>query len=458
MKRTILNNLYEWKMGGASKKPLILKGARQVGKTWALLEFGKEYYTEKGYNCHYIDFRKAKKLYSIFQETLDPIEIIKLLEFRLQINIDTQNDIVIFDEIQECPQAITSFKYFEQDLKELDIIGAGSHMGLLKNMESFPVGKVNFLYMFPLTFAEFVLEADSNAFDYLDSFNLELPFPSVVHERLLELFSIYSVIGGLPESVSAFLDKSSGSIRDGVIAARAVQEALLEGYRADFSKYSGIVNANHINCVFDSIPHQLSKTHDEEVGKFIFKDVIPNRKGFDIISGPLSWLQESRLCIKTAIAKKSGLPLAGYCDDNKFKVFLFDIGILNCMLNISCEIISNNELDSFKGYMLENFVAQELFAVTNNNLVSWQQGISELEFLITNGKNIIPLEVKSAKRNRRTKSLDSYIARYSPVKALKLTRQNFIKENARGITTIPVYCSYKVLHNTDTVRQQALRN
>jgi len=444
MKRTIINDLYHWKRGDTSKKPLILKGARQVGKTWALQEFGKQYYTRKGYKCHYIDFRKAKKLYSIFQETLDPIEIIKLLEFRLQINIDIQNDIVIFDEIQECPQAITSFKYFEQDLKALDIIGAGSHMGLLKNMESFPVGKVNFLYMFPMTFSEFILEADSNAFDYLDSFDFGSPFPSVVHERLLELFSIYSVIGGLPESVSAFLDKSSNSVRDGVFAARAVQEDLLEGYRADFSKYSGVVNANHINYVFDAIPNQLSKTHNEEAKKFIFKDVIPNRKGFDVISGPLSWLQESRLCIKTAIAKKSGQPLAGYCEDNKFKVFLFDIGILNCMLNIPCEIISNNELDSFKGFMLENFVAQELFARTNHNLVSWQQGISELEFLISNGKDIIPLEVKSARRNRRAKSLDSYITRYSPEKALKLTRQNFIKENHRGITTVPVYCCYKV--------------
>ena len=446
MKRTILNDLYEWKLSGTSKKPLILKGARQVGKTWALQGFGREYYTDNGYNCHYIDFRKEKRLYSIFQETLDPIEIIKLLEFRLQIKIDIHNDIVIFDEIQECPDAITSFKYFEQDLSELDIIGAGSHMGLLKNMESFPVGKVNFLYMFPLTFAEFVLAADCNAFDYLDSFNLESPFPSVVHERLLELFSIYSVIGGLPESVSAFLDKSSSSIRDGVIAARAVQEELLEGYRADFSKYSGVVNANHINYTFDAIPHQLSKTHNGEAKKFIFKDVIPNRKGFDVISGPLSWLQESRLCIKAAVAKRSGQPLDGYCEDNKFKIFLFDIGILNCMLNIPSEIISNNELDSFKGFMLENFVAQELFAETNRNLVSWQQGTSELEFLITNGKDIIPLEVKSAKRNRRTKSLDSYIARYLPVKAMKLTRQNFIKENERGITTIPVYCSYKVLH------------
>ncbi len=368
-----------------------------------------------------------------------------LLEFLLKINIDINNDLIIFDEIQECPQAITSFKYFEQELKQLDIIGAGSHMGLLKNEESFPVGKVNFLYMFPMTFAEFVQAIDESAFSYLNHFNFEIPFSLVVHTRLLELFSLYSITGGLPEVVSAFKAKLSYNIKEGIIAARTIQEELIEGYRSDFSKYSGVVNANHINSVFDAIPYQLSKEHNEGVKKFKFKNVIPNRKGFEVIRGPLSWLSESRLCIKSFIAKKSGHPLISYCDDNKFKVFLFDIGILNCMLNIPPEIISSKDLDSFKGFMLENFVAQELFAATNKNHISWQQGISELEFLITNGKEIVPIEVKSATRSRRAKSMDAYIARYSPTQAIKLTRQNFINKNKHGIITVPVYCSYKII-------------
>jgi len=432
MKRTILDDLLIWKLRTSRKKPLVLKGARQVGKTWALQAFGEQQYRAKGHRCHYIDFRKARYIYSIFQETL-------------RTTIDIQNDLLIFDEIQECPQAITSFKYFEQDMNELDLVAAGSHMGLMKNEESFPVGKVNFLYMFPMSFGEFVLAADENAFRRLDAFDFEIPFPSVVHERLLELFILYSFTGGLPEVIAAFLDEWPDNIRKGALNARSVQEELVVGYRADFAKYCGVVNANHINYVFDAIPAQLSRAHAEEIKKFKFKDVIPGRKGFDAIRGPLSWLIESRLCIKAIIAKRAEHPLMSYCDENKFKVFLFDIGILNCMLNLPCEIICDQELGPFKGFMLENFVAQELYVGTNRELVSWQQGTAELEFLAGNGKDIIPIEVKSAARNRRAKSLDAFIARYSPSLAIKLTKQNFVKENRRGITTVPVYCCYKLL-------------
>ncbi len=445
MKRTILHDLSEWKAGTIRKKPLVIKGARQVGKTWALQTFGEQRYRKQGHHCHYIDFRKAKPLYSIFQETLDPAEIIKLLEFRLRTSIDTHNDLLIFDEIQECPQAITSFKYFAQDMSELDLVAAGSHMGLMKNEESFPVGKVNFLYMFPMSFGEFVLAADGEAFCRLDAFDFSAPFPSVVHERLLELFALYSFTGGLPEVIAAFLHKGLDDLRAGALDARAVQEELVEGYRADFAKYSGVVNANHINYVFDAIPSQLSEAHEDGVKKFRFKDVIPRRKGLDAIQGPLTWLIESRLCMKAAIAKKAEHPLASYAGHNKFKVLLFDIGILNCMLNIPCEVMLDERLGPFKGFMLENFVAQELFAGTNRELVSWQEGTAELEFLVTNGKEIIPVEVKSATRSRRARSLDAYIARYSPSIAVKLTRQNLVKNAGRGITTAPVYCCYKLL-------------
>ena len=320
MNRTIIDDLLKWKQNLTRKKPLVLKGARQVGKTWALQEFGRRYYEEEGYNSHYIDFRESKNLYSIFRETSDPREIIKLLQFQLRINIDTPNDLLIFDEIQECPEAITSFKYFEQNLKELNLIAAGSHMGLMKNEETFPVGKVNFLYMFPMNFGEFVLTADTDAFRYLDSFDFKTPFPSVVHERLLELFAIYSFTGGLPEVINAFLEKWPEDVREGALDARKVQEELVVGYRADFAKYSGVVNANHINYIFDAIPSQLSKAHAEEVKKFRFKNVIPGRKGFDSIRGPLSWLIESRLCVKSTITRKAEHPLISYCDNNKFKV------------------------------------------------------------------------------------------------------------------------------------------
>lgn len=443
MKRTIISELLNWK-SKANKKPLVLKGARQVGKTWALQAFGEEQYCKRGYRCHYIDLRKAGGLHAVFKETLDPVEIIRQIEFHLRTTIDIRNDLLIFDEIQECPRAITAFKYFEQDLPELNLVAAGSHMGLLKNEESFPVGKVDFLYMFPMTFEEFVQAADAEAYHYLEKFDLKEPFPSIVHERLLQLFVFYSLTGGLPEVVSAFLKNGLTNVRESALAARSVQETLVVGYRSDFAKYSGVVNANHINSVFDAIPAQLSMAHDDEVKKFRFKQVIPRRKGFDSVRGPLAWLMESRLCIKTAIANRAGHPLKSYCADNRFKMFLFDVGILNCILDIPCEVLLDQKVGPYKGFMLENFVAQELFAVTNRDLTAWQEGTAELEFLIAAGKEIIPVEVKSAARNRRARSLDAFIARYDSPQAIKLTRQNFIKANSRRITTVPVYCCYKL--------------
>ncbi|MBT3273043.1 MAG: ATP-binding protein [Spirochaetales bacterium] len=445
MTRIIIADLIEWKQNIVRKKPLVLKGARQVGKTWVLREFGKNYYEKEGHSTHYVDFRESKRFHSIFQETSNPGEIIKLLEFQLRRHIDTANDLLIFDEIQECPEAITSFKYFEQNLKELDIIAAGSHMGLMKNEEAFPVGKVNFLYMFPMNFGEFVLEIDPNAYHYLDNFDFETPLQSVVHERLLELFTVYSLTGGLPEVINAFLEKWPGDVRAGALAARKVQEDLIVGYRADFAKYSGVVNATHINYVFDSIPSQLSKAFSEGVKKFQFKNVIPGRKGFDSLRGPLSWLIESRLCIKSSIANKAAHPLTSYYNENKFKVFLFDIGILNGILNIPCDAILSEKLGTYKGFMLENFVAQELFSQTNRVLISWTEGTAELEFLINSGTDIIPVEVKSAARNRRSKSLDAFIDRYSPPKAIKLSRQNLGENLERKISSWPVYIAYKLM-------------
>ena len=443
MERQILDDIISWSQS-SSKKPLVLKGARQVGKTWVLLEFGKLHYEKKGYRCHYIDFRSSKELFSIFEETSNPPEIIKLLQFRLQINIDVQNDLLIFDEIQECPHAISSLKYFEQFMNELDLIAAGSHLGLLKNQESFPVGKVDFLYMFPLTYQEFIKAVDPDAYRILKEWDINTALPNIVHGRLIELWTMYLFTGGLPEVVKTWIEESE-DIMLAISRVRKVQRNLIEGYRSDFSKYSGVVNANHINYIFDSIPSQLSKAQEENVGKFIFKTVIPNRKGFDILRGPISWLREARLVIRTGIAVKAHHPLKSYTDENKFKLFLFDTGILNCILDIPGEVILDKEIGPYKGFIVENYVAQELFTHYNRDLISWQEGTSELEFLIVNGKEIIPIEVKSSSRQRKAKSLDSFINRYSPEKAIKLTGQNYGHNPDRKITTVPIYACLKLL-------------
>ena len=443
MKREALDELQMWKES-PGRKPLVLKGARQVGKTWALQEFGRLQYEAMGAHFHYIDLRAATDLHSIFEETSDPHQIVRLIQFRLKRPIDTGRDLLVLDEIQECNHAITSLKYFEQDLPELDVIGAGSHLGLMKNQEAFPVGKVNFLHMFPMSFSEFVAELEPEANEFLQAFQFDAPFPTIVHERLLELLTVYLFTGGLPEVVATLSPLWPGSMHEAVRLVRNVQTELVLGYRADFAKYSGIVNANHINYVFDSLPAQLSSAQDESVRKFQFKQVIPNRKGFDAIRGPLSWLLESRLCVRSNIAERAEHPLQSYCSANRFKAFLFDVGILNCLLEIPGEAILAETVGAYKGFILENFVAQELFAATNAELVSWQQGTAELEFLVVHGEEIVPVEVKFAARSRRSKSLDAYIARYHPAQAFKLTRQNLGVHHARGFTTVPVYCAGKL--------------
>ena len=269
MERFISKSLEEWKQN-TDRKPLILRGARQIGKTWSLKEFGKTQYEEKGFACHYIDFLKSNRLHTIFQESSDPKEIITLLEFYLKTSINPAQDLLIFDEIQECPEAVTALKYFSQDLRKLDLIAAGSHIGLMHNSQALPVGKVNFLSMYPLSFGEFVHTLDPNAYEYLEYSSCLSPFPTIVHERLLELFQLYSIIGGLPEAVLAFSAHLPSDIRKGVTAARSVQHELTVGYRADFSKYSGKVNAMHINYVFDAVPGQLSQAYHETVDKFRF--------------------------------------------------------------------------------------------------------------------------------------------------------------------------------------------
>ena len=444
MKRSINNKLIAWK-NKKNKKPLVLQGARQVGKTWSLKYFGENEYIKSGFNCHYIDFRQAKELHSIFEESYKPQEIIKLLAFRLETDINPESDLIVFDEIQECPKAVTSFKYFQQDMPELDIIGAGSHLGLLKEQESFPIGKVDFLQMFPMTYIEFISEIAPPAAEELIDYEMNVPLPQVIHEKLLELLLSYLFTGGMPEVVSCFKNSDKVKVREAIVDCRKIQSALVEGYRSDFTKYSGFINANHINNVFESIPCQLSKTHDLEVPKYKFKDVIPHRKGFENIRGPLEWLQKARLCIKSQIAKQSGHPLASYCDNNKFKLYMFDTGILNCMINNPGEAILDKGMGPFKGFIVENFVAQEIYAHTNNDLICWHEGNSEIEFLITNSVDIIPLEVKSASRSRRAKSLYSYIDKYSPCQAYKVTSQNY-GENEKGLfKTIPLYCCWKLI-------------
>ncbi len=440
MERDILKNLGDWK-SQKRRKPLILKGARQVGKTYILEQFGKQSFQSLGGEYHLLDFKQNKRLTEAFS-TNNPVEILRYIEIATGHRINPKQDLLILDEVQECEGAIPSLKYFHQQMPDLCVVAAGSHLGLLKNEESFPVGYVNFLSMHPMTYKEVLRELDPLIYEEL--MNLEVDtstraIHSIIHERLLELLRVYFFSGGLPEVVQTLSDTFKEDFLSGIASIREIQNELLEGYKVDFVKYCGLNNAAHILHVFEAIPGQLAEVQDEEVKKFRFNQVIPKRKGFESIAGPLSWLEKSRLCIKNHIASKGSIPLKGFCRSNRFKLFFFDIGLLHAALRVDPAAILQAKLGSYKGFIAENFVAQELFAHYDAELYAWQEGRAEIEFLLAKGAELIPLEVKSSARSRRAKSLESYINRYHPSQAYKVSWQNRGWGPNQKYQTLPIY-------------------
>jgi predicted AAA+ superfamily ATPase len=438
MERTNDAKLLAWKIS-PHRKPLVLQGARQVGKTYAVTKFGDKYFKQ----IFKLDFLANKELVELFSslKSYSPKNIIQQLEFYFRKKIDIKNDIVFFDEIQECPSAITALKYFSEDMSELAIICAGSYLGIMTNEDSFPVGKVEYLSMTSCTFEEFLSASDSDLNNIYSDISItdHGQIPNIYHQAMLTQWRKYLALGGMPEVINVYLREAKNGEITALSKARIIQEQLLEGYRSDFSKHSGKVNANHISHVFDAIPHQLSKAFDESVNRFHFTGVVPNQKGFERIRGPLTWLIKARLIIKTFIANKAQHPLKGFCEENRFKLYFFDVGLLQASLLVPMEAIVSEELGSYKGYIVENFVAQELFHRLNSDLFSWSEGLSEVEFIINQGKHLVPIEVKSSAKFSRTKSLNSFIDRYSPSIAYKISLQNRGYDPVKRMLTLPIY-------------------
>lgn len=263
MKRHITQELHEWKQQG-DRKPLILVGIRQCGKTYALQTFGKSAFP----NVHYVNFEQDAKLAKLFVEDLDPVRIINELSYYLNRTIDLATDLMIFDEIQACPQALTSLKYFNELMPELALCSAGSLLGIQLNHSSFPVGKVNFLHMHPLTFSEFLLAIDeSKLYELICHATQETQIPQIAHEKLWERMKWYWLVGGLPEVINVFCENNNNLLR-AFNAAREKQNELILTYYADIAKYSGKVNAMHIDRVWCSVPAQLARTQDSSAKKF----------------------------------------------------------------------------------------------------------------------------------------------------------------------------------------------
>ena len=444
MKRRISLDLLKWK-NSPSRKPLILQGARQVGKSYIVCDFGLTNFQQ----FIRIDFLSQKEAHLIFADksSLVPKRILRDISFLSKTELDPKNTLLFFDEIQECAGALTSLKFFQEEMPELAIIAAGSYLGIMSNEDSFPVGKVDFQNMNPMTYQEFLEASDPKLFEEYENIQIadHSTISALIHKELLESWKRYQTIGGMPEVIKNYIEyKKSHSELKSILRAREIQNQLLTGYKADFSKHSGTVNSAHILSVFEAVSSQLAKAHNESTQKFKFTGVIPNQKGFERVRGPLTWLEKARLVIKVMINNKAEHPLKGQIEDNRFKLYFMDVGLLNAALEIPIEATLANELGSYKGYMAENFVAQELFAKNKGTLYSWMESRAELEFLWIQGKDIIPIEVKSAERSTRAKSLDSYIDRYKPNLALKLTAGNRGYDPNRKMLTMPIYLAGKI--------------
>ncbi len=438
MFRKNIAQLEAWK-GKSFRKPLIVRGARQVGKTHLLQLFGESYF-ERSY---VFDFEKQSNLLiPLFEDTLTPKSIIQSLSLHVGHQINIATDLLIFDEIQNCPRAISSLKYFCEEMPHAYICTAGSLLGVKLSSEAFPVGKVEYLDMYPMSYEEF-LYATSNdmLIDIYRNFDFKPnSIPKVAHSQFWDLLKQYYVTGGMPEAIQAFIN-CGGNHMDGFMAARKIQKNLLRDYHADVSKHSGKLNAMHIISVLENIPMQLSTMVDASTRRFYFKDVIPGKKGFSSIEGPINWLVEAGLVYKIMINNRSELPIKSFCKPNIFKLMLLDHGLLAASLDLPPKSIILQNYGITKGYFAESMVAHELIAAGHEELYCWMERNCEIEFLQIIKNVPCPIEVKAGHRTQ-AKSLKQYISTYNPPRSVKITAQPFSITDAR--INLPLYLTGKL--------------
>jgi predicted AAA+ superfamily ATPase len=355
MNRQIYKRLVAWNRK-KNKKPLILKGARQVGKTFILKEFGRKLFQK----VHYLNFEEDPLLNTIFQKDLKPKRIIQEISFHLDSPIHTGQDILILDEIQYCPQALTSLKYFNETMPGFAICAAGSLLGIRLTPHSFPVGKVEYLEMFPMCFKEFLLACDEKpALNYLDTIDYTSPLPDIIHTKLWDLFKIYLIVGGMPEAVNTYVANKK-DLYTACQKVRKIQKDLIQTFLADIAKHSGKTNSMHIERILTNIPSQLAREQDGSASKFKFKGVVPGIRSYPRLAGAFDWLISAGLVQKIHITIKANLPFSAFIKENRFKLFMFDVGLMGAIADIPAKAILEYNFGTYKGYVAESFVAQEL--------------------------------------------------------------------------------------------------
>ena len=410
MDRLLYNDLLSWKRQ-PRRKPVLIDGARQTGKTHLIEQiFGARQFRK----VHKLDFNFAPGLASVFADGLAPRTIVDNIEVRFNEPVDLARDLIFFDEVGDCQSALDSLKYFAEQMPNAFVCATGSNIGLLT---SFPVGKVSRLELFPLCFEEFVMASGQTRL--LEMFRTRAK-SSTAHERLWSLFLDYTFVGGMPEAVAAWFDPRHGMVQR-ISQVETIHSDLVTGFERDFGKYAGPAHAQHIDAVFHNIPRQLETTLDGSVKRFRFQGVVARKRGYQDLRGPIDWLEKCRLAWKCyPIVSEPTPPLAHLTKESRFRLFLFDIGILRYLLRLPYALQREPKY-GYKGFIAENFVQTELCARVGHPTYGWAEGRAEIEFLhqARNGE-IVPVEVKSRHRSR-AKSLSSYISRYAPERAITLT-------------------------------------
>ncbi len=433
-----MTQLAAWK-ARPKRKPLILRGVCQTGKTFLLTQFGHDHFS----HVHIINFEKQIPMREVFERDLDPHRILDDLSFRLQTKINIHQDLVVFDEIQACPNALTSLKYFCEDLPELALCSAGSLLGLHLNEGSYPVGKVDMMHLYPMTFTEF-LEGIGDTFsaEVVHNFTLGSTISEAKHAHLWDRLKQYFITGGLPEVVALF-NEHQHSLYDAATATRTLQEELIKAYYANIAKHSGKVNAMHIDRTWRSVPIQLASNYDANTNRFRFKEIIPSISRYRQLVHVIDWLEAAELVIRLPIVGAFEQPLKAYSKENLFKLMMFDVGLLGAINPIDPSTILRYDYGTYKGYFAENFVAQQLVSSSSNSLFSWQEDRSEVEFLLSHHGNIIPIEVKAGNISR-AKSLQKYFDKYNPEQSFILSAKPPHQNRKKTVSHLPLYLAEKI--------------
>lgn len=421
MKRNAIQDLIQWK-SSEERKPMVLKGARQVGKTWLMKEFGRTQYE----SFVYFNFDEEDQLYSIFETNKNPQRIIERLSLIAGEKIKPEKTLIIFDEIQECLEALNSLKYFKEKANEYHVIAAGSLLGtLLAQPKSYPVGMVNLLDIYPLTFDEFLAATEPVLYEYYLGIEKEQIIEEIFHTRLLEAYNNYLIIGGMPECVASWVKyKDPAKISQ-------IQRELIEVYENDFSKHNGKVNSGRILMVFRSIPSQLAKPNE----KFMYGAVREGGRARDFEEA-IEWLVSAGMLNRVYNVSKMEHPLAAFDKLDSFKLFVFDTGLLKHIAGIDNSAILLKSDYQFKGQLTENYVLQQLRGQFEVEPRYYSDKTGEIDFVLQHGTDIIPVETKAGE-DKSAPSFKRYVAAQKPAHALRFSKRGYLKNG--DITNIPLY-------------------